>query len=166
MAPRSVRLCSFAVGWIWIGKGENWTTEFLFRCDATVFFSAKCNRLESGFKIKTVAAARCQFFIANECRSLGPPSREFTVGDFQLGMKLISPSVALFSSALSPHPLSAVGLWPGLTYLFLSARSAIADLGLAFESSSSCSSSGDLFLIFSKCDMFLPMLTSLSAIHV
>ena len=48
---------------------------------------------------------------------------------------------------------------------FLSARSSIADLGLAFWSSSSSSCSWDLDLIFSKCDMFWSMLTSLSSNH-
>ena len=45
-----------------------------------------------------------------------------------------------------------------LSGMILSARSLIADLGLAFWSSSSC----DTFLIFNKYDMFWSMLTSLS----
>ena len=48
---------------------------------------------------------------------------------------------------------------------FLSARSSIADLGLAFWSSSCSSSCWDLDLIFSKSDKFWSMLTSLSSNH-
>ena len=48
---------------------------------------------------------------------------------------------------------------------FLSPRSSIVDLGLAFWSSPFCSSSGDLYLIFSKCDMLWSMLTSLLSNH-
>ena len=112
----SVRLvCSFAVGWIGIGKGENWTTEFLFRCDATVFF---CKMQSTRKRLQNRNCG--QFFIGNEYRLPWPPSREFTVGAFQLGMKLISQSVRCPLLICPLAPSSALGLWPGLTYLFLS----------------------------------------------
>ena len=49
--------------------------------------------------------------------------------------------------------------------MILSARSSIADLGLAFSSSAS-SCSGDLYLIFSKFDMLWSILTSLLSNHL